>query len=101
LIVQAIAGAHFTYAYNGLEWANTFEKCRGQRQSPVLLPVAGAAGSRLEQPEAKSSFSYGTLTNPKIVNNGRTLQVSIPADFRSDVNIPIKGEPTGSTRVQH
>jgi carbonic anhydrase len=99
LVVQEKAGAYYTYSYNGLEWGNTFEKCRGQRQSPVMLPVTGAAASRLEQPDAKSSFSYGTLTDPKIVNNGHTLQVSLPADFQSDVKIPIKGEDTSSSRV--
>jgi hypothetical protein len=60
----------------------------------VLLPAAGAAAKALGQPDAKSSFSYGTLTNAKIVNNGHTLQVSLPAGFKSDVKVPIKGEGT-------
>lgn len=73
---------------------NEFPTCRGKRQSPVLLPAAGAAAKALGQPDAKSSFSYGVLNNPKIVNNGHTLQVSLPADFKSDVKIPIKGTAT-------
>ena len=71
---------------------NSFPTCRGKRQSPVLLPAAGAAAKALGQPDAKSTFSYGILTNPKIVNNGHTLQVSLPADFVSNVKIPVKGE---------
>jgi hypothetical protein len=39
-----------------------------------------------------SSFSYGKLANPAIINNGHTLQVALPADFKSDVLIPIRGE---------
>jgi hypothetical protein len=58
----------------------------------VLLPASGAAAKALGQPDAKSSFTYGTLSNVKITNNGHTLQVSLPADFKSDVKIPIKGE---------
>jgi hypothetical protein len=57
----------------------------------VLLPASGAAAKALGQPDAKSSFVYGTLNNAKIVNNGHTLQVTLPADFKSDVKIPIKG----------
>jgi len=79
-------------SYNGLEWPNTFPGCRGGKQSPVLLPASGAAAKALGQPDAKSSFSYGTLTNGQIVNNGHGLQVSLPDDFKSDVKIPIKGE---------
>ncbi len=75
---------------------NRFPTCRGKRQSPVLLPAAGAAAKALGQPDAKSTFSYGVLTNPKIVNNGHTLQVSLPANFKSDVKIPIKGRDQGS-----
>jgi hypothetical protein len=58
----------------------------------VLLPAAGAAAKALGQPDAKSTFSYGTLTNGKVINNGHTLQVVLPAGFTSDVQIPIKGE---------
>lgn len=71
---------------------NLFPACRGKRQSPVLLPATGAAAKTLGQPDAKSSFSYGVLNNPKVVNNGHTLQVSLPADFVSTVKIPIKGK---------
>jgi carbonic anhydrase len=75
-----------------MDWPNTFDGCRGNKQSPVLLPASGAAAKALGQPDAKSSFSYGTLSSAKITNNGHTLQVSLPADFKSDVKIPIKGE---------
>jgi carbonic anhydrase len=71
---------------------NHFPACRGKRQSPVLLPATGAAAKALGQPDAKSTFSYGVLSNPKVVNNGHTLQVSLPADFVSSVKIPIKGK---------
>jgi hypothetical protein len=27
-----------------------------------------------------------------VINNGHTLQVALPADFKSDVSIPIRGE---------
>jgi len=56
-----------------------------------MLPASGAAAKALGQPDAKSSFSYGTLRNSQIANNGHTLQVSLPADYKSDVKIPIKG----------
>jgi hypothetical protein len=75
-----------------MDWPNTFEGCRGTKQSPVLLPASGVAAKALGQPDAKSSFSYGTLSNAKIVNNGHSLQVTLPADFTSDVKIPVKGE---------
>jgi hypothetical protein len=67
----------------------------------VLLPAAGAAAKALGAPDAKSTFSYGTLDNPKIVNNGDTLQVSLPADFKSDVKIPIKGKKAGIFYLCH
>lgn len=44
VLLQARVGKHFTYAYNGLDWVNDFETCRGSRQSPLLLPSMGAAG---------------------------------------------------------
>lgn len=50
------------------------------------------AAKSLDSPAGKSTFSYGSLTNPTIINNGHTLQVSLPADFKSDVKIPIRGE---------
>jgi hypothetical protein len=50
------------------------------------------AAQALQAPAAKSSFSYGTVNNPTILNNGHTLQVPLPADFKSDVKIPVKGE---------
>jgi hypothetical protein len=54
--------------------------------------VSYDAGKSLPSAGAKSSFSYGKLSNPTIINNGHTLQVALPADFKSDVMIPIRGE---------
>lgn len=42
--MQAIAGKDYGYAYNGLDWVNDFETCRGSKQSPVLLTSIGEAG---------------------------------------------------------
>ena len=75
-----------------MDWPNSFQGCRGQKQSPVLLPARGAAADALGQPDAKSSFKYGTLSNAQVVNNGHTLQVPLPASYQSDVKIPVKGE---------
>jgi hypothetical protein len=79
-------------SYNGFDWPNTFDGCRSKKQSPILLPGSGAAAEALSKPDAMSTFSYGTLSNPRVANTGHTLQVSLPADFTSDVKIPIKGE---------
>jgi hypothetical protein len=57
----------------------------------VLLPATGAAAKALGKPDGVATFSYGVLNNPTVANNGHTLQVSLPADFKSDVKIPIKG----------
>lgn len=56
-----------------------------------MLPLLCAAMA-LKAPAGKSKFSYGTLTNPTIVNNGHGLQVTLPANFVSDVQIPIAGK---------
>lgn len=56
-----------------------------------MLPAAGAAADALPKADAKSTFSYGKLTNAAIVNNGHTLQVSLPEGFTSDVKIPVLG----------
>jgi hypothetical protein len=50
------------------------------------------AGKALPAAAAKSTFSYGSLTNPTIANNGHTLMVTLPEGFKSDVKIPIRGE---------
>lgn len=71
--------------------ANRFEQCRGSKQSPIMLPAAGAAAAALPKADAKSTFSYGNLTNAVIVNNGDTLQVAVPASFTADVQIPVLG----------
>ena len=80
-----------------MDWPSSFAACRGRKQSPLLLPVAGAAAGSLQAPDAKSSFSYGTLTNAKVVNNGHTLQVSLSAGFKSDARVPIKGSAKTAT----
>ncbi|KAF6265509.1 alpha carbonic anhydrase [Scenedesmus sp. NREL 46B-D3] len=85
-------GKSFTYSYNGLDWPAQFETCRGSKQSPILVPASGAAGKALPAVDAKSHFNYGQVKNPTIVNTGHTLQVALPADFQSDVNIPIRGD---------
>ncbi|KAF6265507.1 alpha carbonic anhydrase [Scenedesmus sp. NREL 46B-D3] len=90
-------GGHYTYSYNGQDWSSDFPMCRGQKQSPVFLPSAGAAARELQAPAAKATFSYGKVTNPAIVNNGHTLQVVLPADFQSDVRIPVKGDTSTAT----
>lgn len=43
-ILQAKAGGHYDYSYNGLDWPGSFPQCRGKKQSPVMLPGTGAAG---------------------------------------------------------
>jgi hypothetical protein len=59
----------------------------------LLLPnTTKPAGKSLPSAGAKSSFSYCKLASAVIVNNGHTLQVALPADFKSDVSIPIRGE---------
>uniref|UniRef100_A0A383WNC4 Carbonic anhydrase n=1 Tax=Tetradesmus obliquus TaxID=3088 RepID=A0A383WNC4_TETOB len=112
----AKAGGHYDYSYNGLDWPGSFPQCRGKKQSPVMLPGTGAAAEGLKAPAAesfdgtvtnptilnnteglkapaaKSTFDYGTVTNPIIINNGHTLQVPLPADFKSDVKIPVLGD---------
>jgi hypothetical protein len=80
-----------------MDWPNAFPTCGGRKQSPLLLPVSGAGAAALSAPEAKSTFSYGTLSNAKITNNGHTLLVSLPPGFSSDVTIPIKGDPKTAT----
>lgn len=77
--------------------ANRFEACRGLKQSPIMLPTAGAAAAAMPRAEAKSTFSYGSLTNAAIVNNGHTLQVALPVTFTSDVKIAILGASFVST----
>uniref|UniRef100_A0A383W6I3 Uncharacterized protein n=1 Tax=Tetradesmus obliquus TaxID=3088 RepID=A0A383W6I3_TETOB len=94
---HAKSGVHFTHAYNGLDWPGSFEACRGAKQSPILLPATGAAGKMMPAAAAKSSFSYGSLSNPTIINNGHTLQVPLPDDFKSDVTIPIRGQRQAPT----
>lgn len=71
---------------------NKFEGCRGNKQSPILLPATGAAAESLEKPAAKSTFSYGTIKDAVIQNNGHGMQVSLPKDFKSDVKIPVLGK---------
>ncbi|WIA22790.1 hypothetical protein OEZ86_009742 [Tetradesmus obliquus] len=78
--------------YNGLDWPGSFEACRGAKQSPILLPATGAKGKALRTAAAKSSFRYGSLTNPNVVNNGHTLMVALPTDFQSAVTIPFRGD---------
>eukprot|EP00878_Enallax_costatus_P016188 GHUV01016978.1.p1 GENE.GHUV01016978.1~~GHUV01016978.1.p1 ORF type:complete len:321 (+),score=87.31 GHUV01016978.1:404-1366(+) len=95
--LQVKAGGYYDYSYNGMNWVNDFQTCRGQKQSPILLPATGATAKGLMSPPGKSMFSYGVLTNPKVVNNGHTLQVSIPAGFSSDVQIPIVGDKKTAT----
>jgi hypothetical protein len=62
------------------------------RPSCCPLPAAGAAAAALPRADAKSSFSYGSLTDAVIVNNGHTLQVALPQTFNSSVMIPVLGE---------
>lgn len=40
----------------------------------------------------RSSFSYGTVANPSITNNGHAIQVALPEGFQSNVRIPVRGE---------
>eukprot|EP00882_Tetradesmus_deserticola_P008549 GHRQ01009014.1.p1 GENE.GHRQ01009014.1~~GHRQ01009014.1.p1 ORF type:complete len:334 (+),score=119.30 GHRQ01009014.1:69-1070(+) len=91
------SATHFTYSYNGLDWPAEFETCRGKKQSPILLPTTGAAGKALPAAAAKSTFSYGKISNPTIVNTGHTLQVALPAGFKSNVQIPIRGAKDKAT----
>uniref|UniRef100_A0A383WA83 Carbonic anhydrase n=1 Tax=Tetradesmus obliquus TaxID=3088 RepID=A0A383WA83_TETOB len=91
------SGVHFTYSYNGLNWPGEFEQCRGNKQSPILLPASGAAGKAWPAAGAKSSFSYSSLSNPTILNNGHTLMVALPADYKSAVTIPIRGDKKTAT----
>jgi hypothetical protein len=143
LSLQKAAGRHYTYSYNGLDWSGSFPQCRGEKQSPVMLPASGAAGEMclqhnlppftyicrtsasciytynvpsswcnclelspgpccspafaaraLQAPPAKASFSYGPplqLENAAVINNGHTRQVAFPANFKSEVLIPVKG----------
>lgn len=68
--------------------------------SLVYLRVAVSlyyAAKMLRAPAGKSTFMYGTLTNPVIVNNGHTLQVSLPKNFESNVRIPFRGQTSVST----
>jgi hypothetical protein len=65
--------------------------------SPV---ISYNAGKSLPSAGAKSSFSYGKLINPTVINNGHTLQVALPADFKSDVSIPIRGERVQALNAQ-
>eukprot|EP00775_Hariotina_reticulata_P003382 gene3382-3656_t len=95
-----LAGGNYTYAYHGLDWGSNFPQCKGRRQSPLLLPAAtGLAVQRVPRIKAKSTFSYGKLTDPVIVNNGHTLQVTMPSGFQSDVKIPVAGDKQKATAV--
>jgi hypothetical protein len=66
-------------------WCHTACVCCVTRDS-------SCAGKSLPSAGAKSSFSYGKLSNPAIINNGHTLQVALPPDFKSEVLIPIRGK---------
>lgn len=84
-------------SYNGLDWGASFPTCRGTKQSPVLLPAAGARAATTPVVDAKTKFSYGAITNAKVVNNGHALQVTLPAGYSSNVQVPIKGDATRAT----
>jgi hypothetical protein len=79
-------------SYNGADWPNAFPACAGPKQSPVYLPGAGAGKEALQRPAARSTFSYGTLRDGNITNNGHTLQVSLPPELESEVKVPVCGD---------
>lgn len=40
-------------SYNGLDWGNSFDACKGSRQSPLLLPATGAGGEPPASPATR------------------------------------------------
>jgi hypothetical protein len=63
---------------------------------PVQPAAAAAACSAVSTVtgllSARPTFSYGTVTDAPITNNGHTVVVTLPDNMTSTVRLPIYGE---------
>eukprot|EP00879_Flechtneria_rotunda_P002963 GHRR01003180.1.p1 GENE.GHRR01003180.1~~GHRR01003180.1.p1 ORF type:complete len:336 (+),score=57.13 GHRR01003180.1:219-1226(+) len=98
---EAPGGIHYSYGYLGLDWPEKFATCSGNHQSPIYIS-ANTEFQRVKDADA-SQFNYGKLAstgdNIKILNNGHTVQVGLPADYKPNATVVAKGDPKTTTLI--
>eukprot|EP00877_Chromochloris_zofingiensis_P007526 jgi/Chrzof1/3026/Cz12g08200.t1 len=68
--------------------------CKGTKQSPIQIPTDSAFPSIADVD--RSIFTYTTITsdgsNTRVINNGHTIQVAFPSDYKPNVTAVVKGD---------